>query len=83
MGNDRPSLNLKHVKDICPDKNGTRSTYSSMDEEWHVGIIWVPVIAIYLEDEVACIFKERYLASTLHTVWLQIEDFLNGYDELC
>jgi hypothetical protein len=23
MDNDRPSLNLKHIDEICPDKNGT------------------------------------------------------------
>jgi hypothetical protein len=23
MDNDRPSLDIKHIHDICPDKNGT------------------------------------------------------------
>jgi hypothetical protein len=27
MDNDRPSLDLKHIGDICPDKNGTSIRY--------------------------------------------------------
>jgi hypothetical protein len=25
MDNERPSLDIKHIDDICPDKNGTSS----------------------------------------------------------
>jgi hypothetical protein len=31
MVNDRPMLDLKHLGDICPDKNGTLSRHNFMN----------------------------------------------------
>jgi hypothetical protein len=33
MDNDRPSLDLKHIQDICPDKNGKLKYCSMMNYE--------------------------------------------------
>ena len=37
MDNDRPSLNLKHFDDVCPDKNGM-SKFDIMNWDRYVGI---------------------------------------------
>jgi hypothetical protein len=34
MDNDRPSLDLKHFEDICPDKNGTSIHKVMTYEQW-------------------------------------------------
>jgi hypothetical protein len=46
MDNDRPSLDLKHFHDICPDKNGT-SKYKLMNLRLTWGFCQVPVIAVF------------------------------------
>jgi hypothetical protein len=46
MDSARPSLELKHFEDICPDKNGT-SNINFMKLELTLGIFQVPVIAVF------------------------------------
>jgi hypothetical protein len=47
MDNDRPSLDLKHFEDICPDKNG-KSKHNLMNaRDRHQGYFLVPVIAVF------------------------------------
>ena len=47
MDNDRPSLDVKHFADICPDKNGMSKLSRRFMNELTYAIFQVPVIAIF------------------------------------
>ena len=48
MDNDRPSLDLEHIYQICPDENGM-SKFNYMNWDWHLtpGILQVPLMALF------------------------------------
>jgi hypothetical protein len=46
MDNDRPSLDLRYIDHVCPDKNGT-SGHNLMDLGFTKGFFQVPVIAVF------------------------------------
>ena len=43
----RPSLELKHFEDICPDKNGTTSRHNCVNWGLYEAFLQVPVIAVF------------------------------------
>jgi len=47
MDNDRPSLDLKHFANICPDKNGTSKLNECFMNWIATGDFQVPVIAVF------------------------------------
>jgi hypothetical protein len=48
MDNDRPSLDLKHFHQICPDKNGmSQFNYMNWDRHLTPGILQVPIMALF------------------------------------
>ena len=53
MDNDRPSLDLKHFDDICPDKNGMSNCtiWTRIDAILTRGGFQVPVIALFTKYE--------------------------------
>jgi hypothetical protein len=61
MDNDRPSLDLKHFEDICPDKNG-ESNLNCSSMIW-IEIFQVPVIAVFTKYDQ---FKRNIKIKLMH-----------------
>ena len=73
MDNQRPELDLKYVKDICPDKNGTYNVF--IDSRRFVPLVnistLVPVIVVFTKYD-----------QFLRNVQINLEDYGNPDDNV-